>query len=261
MLERSCPCWLSVGLLVLVGCGGSSTKTEPQPQDETSWALEFQEIELAGGVEALTDFAFLPSGDELVVLGKEGALHHFALDGSETELLGSAALTNVYPFDDCGALSLALDPDFENNQFVFIGQCSSVQESGVFRYRFDPPNYDDFSDTEVSIVEVGHPDADRPWHNVGALNFDEEGYLWVPFGDKVQGDPAQDPSNPLGSLLRIEPNRAQAGSGHEPAPDNPFVGDDDLDPDVYAYGLRSPWRGTFDSQGRYWFGDVGSDQY
>jgi hypothetical protein len=163
--------------------------------------------------------------------------------------------------EDCGALSIALDPDFEANQFLFVGKCSDLQNSGVFRYRFAPPDYETVGDSEASIVEVGHPDAERPWHNVGALDFDDEGYLWVPFGDKVLGDPAQDPSNALGSLLRIEPSRDEDGSGHQPAPDNPFVGDANRDPDVYAYGLRSPWRGTLDRQGRYWFADVGSDQY
>lgn len=258
--------------MALVGCGGSAEKKHQAPPDEgaggaggasggTIVGLGFEEIALDGDVDGLTDFVFLPGGDEFLVLGKAGALYHFELAGSEARLLGTATFSNIYPYDDCGAISIALDPDFEENHFVYVGKCVSIQQSGVFRYRFDPPNYDNLNDTETSIVEVGHPDADRPWHNVGALNFDEDGYLWVAFGEKVQHEPAQDTSNALGSLLRIAPNRDEDGSGHEPAPDNPFVGDEERDPDIYAYGLRSPFRATIDQRGRFWFADVGSDQY
>jgi glucose/arabinose dehydrogenase len=262
MLERVFQCWLLVGIVAVVGCGGASNEKQTPPYEPpTNVTLAFEEVELDAEVEGLTDFVFLPSGDEILALAKDGKLHHLALEGAQTRLLGTASFGNIYANDDCGALSLALDPDFENNQFVYVGKCTGIQQSGVFRYRFDPPNYDDLSESEVSIVEVGHPDAERPWHNVGSLNFDDDGYLWVPFGDKVQGDPAQDPSNPLGSLLRIVPNRDEDGSGHEPAPGNPFLGDDAKDPDIYAFGLRSPFRGTFDLDGRFWFADVGSDQF
>jgi hypothetical protein len=84
--------------------------------------------------------------------------------------------------------------------------------------------------------------------------------MWVAFGDKVRSKQAQDPTNPLGALLRIVPNREAEGSGYTPAPGNPFTGSDGH-PAVYAIGLRSPWRGALDRLGRYVLGDVGSDHY
>jgi hypothetical protein len=83
--------------------------------------------------------------------------------------------------------------------------------------------------------------------------------LWVAFGDKVRFEVAQDTTNHLGALLRIVPSREPTEGGFVPASGNPFLGDGQDSGAVYAYGLRSPWRGTLDHLGRYFIGDVGSD--
>jgi hypothetical protein len=79
------------------------------------------------------------------------------------------------------------------------------------------------------------------------------------FGEKVQGAPAQDLDVNLGKLVRILPSREPGLGGFEPAPDGPLVGTENDAQAVYALGLRSPFRGTLDSRGFYWVGDVGSD--
>ena len=63
----------------------------------------------------------------------------------------------------------------------------------------------------------------------------------------------------MGKLLRIVPSREPGVGGFEPAPDGPLADDEDASQSVYALGLRSPFRGTRDSRGFYWIGDVGSD--
>jgi glucose/arabinose dehydrogenase len=113
--------------------------------------------------------------------------------------------------------------------------------------------------SEVSVQRVGSSSATRPWHNVGSIGFEPGGVMWALFGEKVQGKPAQDLSGNLGKLLRFVPSREPGLGGSEAATDNPLLDDAKAAPEVYALGLRSPFRGTRDSRGFYWVGDVGSD--
>ena len=92
---------------------------------------------------------------------------------------------------------------------------------------------------------------------MGSISFDDRGYLWALFGEKTVPDEAQNLDSPLGALVRIEPNRDDDGDGFEPAPGNPLAGRGEAGAAIYAYGLRSPWRGALDREGRYWIGDVG----
>lgn len=224
--------------------------------------LSFEEIPLAGDADFITDFVFLPGGEELFATSKEGIVFHLALEAGETRVLGEFDLETVYSERDCGLISLALDPSFDENQLLYVGFCTDVRTSGVYRVTFNE-DYDAIADSMVEIVSVGgDPIAaqnERPWHNVGALSFASDGVLWVPFGDKVRFDVAQDTTNHLGALLRIVPSREPGEGGFLPASDNPFLGDGQDSGAVYAYGLRSPWRGTLDHRGRYFVGDVGSD--
>lgn len=253
------------------GSGGSASTTEGQggsggtggggPVPELH--LNFDPVSLEQQPAGLTDFVFLPDGSELLALSKTGEVFHYRLEFAEgelpvTELLGSFMLRGVETETDCGAISLVVDNDFEQNHFFYVAKCTSRNSSGVFRYRFDTSDYGAIAATESAIVEAEEPRAERAWHNVGSLNMDAEGNLWVPFGDKTIGDNAQDRTSNLGALLRIVPDRTIDGSGHTPSLGNPFQGGEDGSEDVYAYGMRSPWRAILDQRGRPWFGDVGS---
>ncbi len=220
--------------------------------------LEFVDLELDGDWGMVTDFRFLPQRDELLMLEKSGRVGHLRLQGDRLELLGSFQVGNIYSVLDCGLISLALDPQFDSNGLLYIGLCSSEQESEIRRYTFDASDYASVPATEALILNVGDPEAPKPWHNVGSIGFEADGVMWALFGDKKVADNGQDRSNPLSALVRLIPERAPDRSGYEPAPDNPFQGENES-PLVYAWGLRSPWKGVRDSQGRYWFGDVGAN--
>jgi glucose/arabinose dehydrogenase len=108
-------------------------------------------------------------------------------------------------------------------------------------------------------------------HNGGALNFGPDGMLYIAFGDGGSADDqgighgidgnAQDPTNPLGSLLRIDPTGNNPNNGKYGIPnDNPFVGSGTALPETYAYGFRNPFRFSFDSQtGALVLADVGQN--
>lgn len=223
--------------------------------------IGFQEIALPGDMGYHTEFRFLPGTSEILLVEIDGDIHHLRIDDDALTLLGSFSIP-VYSSSSCGALSLAVDPNFQENSFLYVGHCTSKQHSAITRFVFDSSNYDEIASTAAPIISVGDDAAEYPWHNVGSIGFDADGYLWALFGEKALGSPAQDLTNNLGTLVRIVPNREPQGSGYAPAPNNPFIGPDDgMSDDVIAFGLRSPWRGTLDSLGRYWIADVGGSQY
>ncbi|MCA9859319.1 MAG: PQQ-dependent sugar dehydrogenase [Thermomicrobiales bacterium] len=166
--------------------------------------------------------------------------------------------TTISTGSEQGLLSIALDPGFGDNGRVFVSFTDTEGDSQVVRYsvRADDPNQLD-PETAVTILSLDQP---YPNHNGGDIVFGPDGYLYLGFGDGgSQGDPenrAQNPSELLGKILRID-----VGGDQEPygiPADNPFVDDSSFAPEVFAWGLRNPWRLSFDREtGDLWIGDVG----
>ena len=123
---------------------------------------------------------------------------------------------------------------------------------------------DEFTVDSVGRIETGSrrhilgQEQPRPNHNGGSVAFGPDGYLYLALGDGgAAGDPSRYAGNLdslLGKLLRIAPN----ASGYAVPDDNPFVGRAGARPEIFAYGLRNPWRVSFDPlTGDLWIGDVG----
>ena len=240
---------------------GSGDATTDQPVDpEPSRSLRFVPIETDEALVRATDLKFLPGSSELLVLSKDGDVGHYVLDETGAHILGRFVVPNVYPASDCGLISAAIDPDFVDNRLIYVGLCLSRHDSAIVRLEL-VDDYEAIPDTMAEVMIVGHRDASQPWHNVGAMGFDPAGNLWALFGDKTVPSSSQDLGSPLGSIVRVVPDRSPDGSGYAPAADNPWVGDAERSWDVWAYGLRSPWKGVLDRQGRFWVGDVGSKQF
>jgi glucose/arabinose dehydrogenase len=165
------------------------------------------------------------------------------------------------------------------------GEISFGGEQGLLGITFSPDGdllYADYTDTEgnTRVVEFKvladrriDPTArellfvEQPFsnHNGGAIAFGPDGYLYIALGDGgAAGDPngnAQSLSTLLGKLLRISPEPSGASAYTIPA-DNPFVGRDGARPEIWAYGLRNPWRFSFDRRtGDLWIGDVGQSTF
>lgn len=214
----------------------------------------------------LTGLLFLPGEQGLLLWDKSGQVTHHALTPDGLVLLGSFTLDGVYSFDDCGLISVALDPDWQDNGFLYAAACSSATHSAVTRYVLHPGAYDQVNASAAQVISVGDPAATKPWHNVGSIGFfpDAEHSMWILVGEKALPELAQDVTTQLGSVLRIIPSRDPAHAGYVPHPDNPFGGMSDPEssssPEVFAWGFRSPWRGAVDTLGRLWVGDVG-DEY
>jgi glucose/arabinose dehydrogenase len=241
--------------------GETTTESSDSTGELGPLRVRFERIETSDDFTMITDFRFIPGTDELLALSKDGRIGHHRLRDGATERLGGFVVSGVHSDLDCGLLSLAFDPDFETNRFIYVSACTSQVENAIFRLEFDASDPASIAATQAEIFTATEPAADRPWHNVGAIGFDDSGALWALLGDKRVTANGQNTANDLSALVRLVPNRTPGGSGSTPAPDNPFVDDPERSPYVYAWGLRSPWRGLYDSKGRWWIGDVGSDVF
>jgi glucose/arabinose dehydrogenase len=234
---------------------GTTTAGFPVP------GLSFQPIVVDDPIKRATALAFVPDSSEFLMASKDGEVAHYALRGDAAQRLGGFTL-DTYSYSDCGVISLAFDPDFAENRLLYVGLCTSRYQSGVFRVEIGADfDYDAVAATIAPVIEVGHPRASNPWHNVGSIGFDPAGNLWAVFGDKTVPGSSQDLASNLGAIVRIVPDRSPGGSGYTPAAGNPFADDPTRSPDIWAYGFRSPWKALLDAQGRFFVADVGSDHF
>ena len=160
-----------------------------------------------------------------------------------------------------GLLGLAFHPDYSNNGFFYVnythdpGPGPDVTRVSRFQVSAADPDVADPA-SETILLEF---EQDFSNHNGGDLHFGPDGFLYIATGDGGgAGDPndrAQDLGSLLGKLLRIEVDGA---TPYAVPPDNPFVGAAGARPEIWAYGLRNPWRFSFDRlTGDVFIGDVG----
>lgn len=165
-----------------------------------------------------------------------------------------------------GLLGLAFHPDYENNGYFYVNYTASNPDRTVisrFQVSDNNPEQAD-AGSELEILTFEQPDWN---HNGGQLSFGPDGYLYIAVGDGGGGgDPdenGQDRTTLLGSILRIDVDSQEDGNNYAIPPDNPFAGNSEgFREEIYAYGLRNPWRFSFDPEnGRLWTGDVGQISY
>ena len=164
-----------------------------------------------------------------------------------------------------GLLGLVFGPDYQENGYFYV-YYSAADPSRSVLSRFSLNEEDtDVADpeSEVIIMEVAQPYSN---HNAGQLAFGPDGYLYIALGDGGgAGDPlgnAQNLGTVLGSILRIDVSGLSAPGDYEIPADNPFVGIEDAREEIWAYGLRNPWRFSFDLEtGLLWAGDVGQSSW
>jgi glucose/arabinose dehydrogenase len=174
-------------------------------------------------------------------------------EGSEEPEVILDLTSEVSTGSEQGLLGLAFSPDSE---YLYVNFTDVAGDTRVVEFAFADGGVDLSSRREVLFV-------DQPYsnHNGGNLAFGPDGYLYIGLGDGGSAaDPegrAQSLSTLLGKMLRIDP-RPQDGEPYGIPRDNPFVGREDAMPEIWAYGLRNPWRYSFDREtGDLWIGDVG----
>jgi glucose/arabinose dehydrogenase len=208
--------------------------------------------------------------DRLFILEKRGRIR-IVKDGVllSTPFLDIDALVGggIFSFDERGLLGLAFHPDYQNNGFFFVNYTDNSSNTVIARYRVS--NDPDIADPGSAMIGMT---ILQPFenHNGGWIEFGPDGYLYIATGDGGSGnDPgnrAQDITDQLlGKILRIDidgddfpgdPDRNYAIPS-----DNPFVGVAG-DDEIWAYGLRNPWRNDFDRlTGDLYIADVGQNDW
>ncbi len=159
-----------------------------------------------------------------------------------------------------GLFAIAFPPDFAETGRFYIDYTDRAGDSVVARYRVSAdPDVADPDSAEV-ILRVKQPFSN---HNGGQIAFGPDGYLYVALGDGGSGgDPqnnGQDLGTLLGTILRIDVSTA---TGYTVPDDNPFVGRAGARPEIWDYGLRNPWRFSFDAlTGELYIADVGQNAW
>jgi len=162
-----------------------------------------------------------------------------------------------------GLLGLAFDPTYQENGYFYVYySAGNPRRSVLSRFSLDQENTDVADpESEVIIMEVAQPYSN---HNGGQLAFGPDGYLYIGLGDGGSaGDPegnGQNLGTLLGSILRIDVSGLSAPGDYEIPADNPFVDTEGARAEIWAFGLRNPWRFSFDLEtGLLWAGDVGQN--
>ncbi len=168
-----------------------------------------------------------------------------------------------------GLLGLAFHPRYAENGQFFVNYTDSNGDTAVVRYTTsaDDPNRADPQSAQI-VLQVEQPYSN---HNGGDIVFGPDGYLYIGMGDGGSaGDPrgnGQSLTTLLGKMLRLDAvsPRSDGVDGGEPyaiPPDNPFAGRSTTRPEIWAYGLRNPWRFSFDrATGDLYIADVGQNAY
>ncbi len=209
-------------------------------------------------------FAGVPGDRRAVVVEQNGRILAFTDDPSATTSRLVLDLSGRVLFaGEQGLLGLAFDPDFIVNRYVYLHYIEDApRRSVISRMRWDVGSDLIEPASEKVILEVEQPFAN---HNAGMLAFGPDEMLYVAMGDGGSGgDPlnnAQDRSTLLGNVLRLDVHPADDTVAYELPADNPFIGETGVREEIFAWGLRNPFRFSFDRQtGELWLGDVGQNE-
>ncbi|MCC6848891.1 MAG: PQQ-dependent sugar dehydrogenase [Deltaproteobacteria bacterium] len=233
---------------------------------------QFPTLEVARAFAGLTfnapvQITYAPDGsDRLFVVEQTGRIKVFANDdgvaSAGTFLDLSPALT--YANGEEGLLGLAFHPAYAANGYFYVFySASNPRRSVVARYQVSADPDVAVAASGQVVLTVGQPFEN---HKGGHLGFGPDGMLYVPLGDGGSGgdpyDYAQNPNDLRGKILRLDVDHADPGLAYAIPPDNPFVGVAGARGEIWALGLRNPWRMTFDRLAHtLWVGDVGQDAW
>jgi len=265
----------AAGTLMAAGCGGNddapgspaartstpttgASATAPAPVDIPELTLE----QVASGFQRPTFVTHAGDGSgRLFVLEKPGRIR--VVKGGS---LQNAPFLDIQSLvrssgNEQGLLGLAFHPDFAQNGRFFVAYTALDAKNTVAEYRVTERG-GDRADPGTAKVLIAQADQ-YPNHNGGMLAFGPDGYLYISMGDGGSGgDPlgsGQNKGTLLGKLLRVD---VDGGEPYGIPDSNPFADDPSAKGEVWAWGLRNPWRFSFDREtGDIWIADVGQNKY
>ncbi|MGB8195127.1 MAG: PQQ-dependent sugar dehydrogenase, partial [Chitinophagaceae bacterium] len=263
-MHRNATLRLSIGVLLMLTLIFSPILLTAQPR------LVYEPA-ISGGLSSPIDIVNAGDGtNRLFVVQQAGTIRVYNQSHAYLgNLVTVAGVTFVGGGDERGLLSMAFHPDYETNRFFYVyynTNVAGVDYINIARYqtRADNPNLADDTSRKVMLT------IQKPFtnHNGGRLQFGQDGKLYFATGDGGSGDDpfnnSQNGNSLLGKMIRLH---VLTGDSAYVAPyysiplDNPYVADPAIRDEIFALGLRNPFRWSFDRlTGDMWIGDVGQDQ-
>ncbi len=275
--ERLVALLLSLVLLLLWGCARTTTTPSPPASEATSTETTSTGVSPTPTSTTLPDTTTWPAillvqrwsgldqplyvdhaGDERIFVVEKTGRIRLIKDGVLLDRPFLDISRNVSNGSEQGLLSVAFPPDFGKKKHFYVNYTDSNGDTRIARFRLGSEDVAD-PGTEQTVLKINQPFAN---HNGGQLQFGPDGFLYIGMGDGgSEGDPQKNGQNHatlLSKLLRID---VESGKFPYSVPaDNPFLGNDSFAPEGWAYGLRNPWRFSFDRKtGDMYIADVGQD--
>ncbi|MBZ0173265.1 MAG: PQQ-dependent sugar dehydrogenase, partial [Phycisphaerales bacterium] len=218
------------------------------------------------GLDKPCDMAFDPTDDTRLFVVEQTGRVRIVEDGTllDTPLIEADRDNFSTPRSNWerGLLGIAIDPHFADTKRFYLYYTDKNGATVLSRFTAASATAAEWS-TEQVLLRVEQPFGN---HNGGCIRFGPDGMLYIGPGD---GGSANDPHGAgqrldtlLGKLLRLDVTaEPDEGLAYAIPKDNPFVGTENARPEIWALGLRNPWRFEFDSAGRLWIADVGQNRY
>ena len=219
---------------------------------------DLQRTILTGVLNEPVDFQFLPDGT-ILIAEKGGAIRAYQNDQlRDTPLITLSTQTA----NERGIGGLQVDPDFETNHYIYVSYTAADNHDQLARLTVSGYTGDQTAEA-LTVDPTSHDvlyrmaDEAANYHHGGTMQFDPEGNLFWSVGDNFDFVNSQDLSNPHGKILRLNVRTLNPDGTATVPIDNPFVGVAGALPEIYAYGLRNPFRFVLTPTGQLLAGDVG----
>ena len=297
--ERVLACLFAIGALIAAACGGDGDDPTPSPASSPPAATATETgapAETPPPSPAPTEPAGTPTGPPaaafeeafpglprldrplamsevgpgtLLIALQDGRVLAIAKDGPYDQPALALDWRDRTSRDgnEEGLLSIAADPAFRENGFLYVYYNAEAGSRRTVLSRFatsgSGTGFAIDPSSELVVLEFPQPFSN---HNGGTIAFGPDGMLYLGLGDGgAGGDPennGQDlEENLLGGIIRIDVGGASEDEPYRVPDDNPFADAGDVRPETWAYGLRNPWRMSFDREtGTLWAGDVGQNR-
>lgn len=246
----------------------ASCKTDDVPEEEiidpnATWkvAEAFPSLTFKDPVELVN---VSDGTNRLFVIEQAGIIKTFSNNADASDAATLLNISNkVNSGGEKGLLGVAFHPNFSANGQFFVNytrQQNGILETVIARYQSDGKVAN--ANSEEILLTYIQPYSN---HNGGKVAFGNDGYLYISTGDGGSGgDPqnnAQNLSSFLGKILRIDIDKKANGLNYSIPTDNPFITNTNAKPEIYAYGLRNPWKMNLDkTTGKFWIADVGQNE-
>ena len=251
---------LVLGPVLLFGCGGSGSSTAG-----TTVAKQV----IASGLNQPMQYKAVPGQPTLAYVVERGGVIKVLVNDAiqATNLINISTLLSAT--GEGGLLGMAFDPNFTTNRYIYLHFSTGAGvDTTIVRYTVNSTFLTASTSSSQPILKISQAPHDN--HKGGSINFGGDNMLYVAMGDGGSGnDPlnrSQDKTTLLGKMLRINPTGddypTDADNNYAIPAGNPFLSDTTVRPEIWAFGLRNPFRWNYDSVlGGFLIADVGQDAY